>query len=212
MRCYPERKLSRARDKAERRNQSPGFELADRKHMRDYRNPEAKRSCLYGQVEVVEGLARSARSLCASGGGQPVSPRAWPCFGGQQSQARQVCRSPHFVCANIIARTSRADPFCSKLSDDRAARRLDRTLTASEVIELRGLAARRSTAQALALRARIVLTSAPGTQHKQVAADLGCDPIHASFQLRLEILEEAAFSYLEKCSACAARHRRPKPL
>ena len=42
--------------------------------------------------------------------------------------------------------------------------------------ELRGLTARRSTAQAVALRARIVLASASGAQHKQVAAELDCDP------------------------------------
>src|SRR4029453_3180297 len=49
-------------------------------------------------------------------------------------------------------------------------------LTDAERAELRGLAARRNTAQALALRARIVLASATGAQHKQVAAELGCDP------------------------------------
>ena len=55
-------------------------------------------------------------------------------------------------------------------------RQAEIALTASELGELKGLAARRSTAQALALRARIVLASATGAQHKQVAADLGCDP------------------------------------
>ena len=49
-------------------------------------------------------------------------------------------------------------------------------LTEAERAELRGLAARRNTAQALALRARIVLASATGAQHKRVAAELGCDP------------------------------------
>jgi transposase len=49
-------------------------------------------------------------------------------------------------------------------------------LMEAERAELRGLAARRNTAQALALRARIVLASATGAQHKQVAAELGCDP------------------------------------
>ncbi len=49
-------------------------------------------------------------------------------------------------------------------------------LTEMELGELRGLAARRSTAQAMALRARIVLASATGAQHKQVAAELNCDP------------------------------------
>ena len=43
-------------------------------------------------------------------------------------------------------------------------------LTEAELGELRGLAARRTTAQAMALRARIVLASATGVQHKQVAA------------------------------------------
>ena len=49
-------------------------------------------------------------------------------------------------------------------------------LTEAERAELRGLAARRNTAQALALRARIVLASATGAQHRRVAAELGCDP------------------------------------
>ena len=48
-------------------------------------------------------------------------------------------------------------------------------LTEVELGELRGLAARRTTAQAMALRARIVLASATGAQHKQVAAELNCD-------------------------------------
>src|SRR5207302_7932861 len=42
--------------------------------------------------------------------------------------------------------------------------------------ELRSLAARRNTAQALALRARIVLACAEGAQNKQVAARLQLDP------------------------------------
>ncbi|MDB5376401.1 MAG: putative transposase [Rubritepida sp.] len=49
-------------------------------------------------------------------------------------------------------------------------------LREAERAELRSLAARRTTAQALALRARIVLASATGAQHKQVAAELACDP------------------------------------
>ncbi len=49
-------------------------------------------------------------------------------------------------------------------------------LTEAELGELRGLAARRTTAQAMALRARIVLASATGSQHKQVAKELNCDP------------------------------------
>lgn len=49
-------------------------------------------------------------------------------------------------------------------------------LSEAERAELSGLAARRTTAQGLALRARIVLASAAGAQHKQVAAELSCDP------------------------------------
>ena len=49
-------------------------------------------------------------------------------------------------------------------------------LSENERAELRSLAARRSTAQAMALRARIVLACAEGTQNKQVAARLQVDP------------------------------------
>jgi transposase len=49
-------------------------------------------------------------------------------------------------------------------------------LSESERAELSSLAARRSTAQALALRARIVLACAEGAQNKQVAARLQVDP------------------------------------
>jgi len=45
-------------------------------------------------------------------------------------------------------------------------------LSDAERTELTSLAARRNTAQALALRARIVLRCATGRQNKQVAADL----------------------------------------
>jgi transposase len=48
-------------------------------------------------------------------------------------------------------------------------------LTEAERAELTALAARRSTAQALALRARIVLACAAGDQNKDVAARLGLD-------------------------------------
>ena len=48
-------------------------------------------------------------------------------------------------------------------------------LSDAERMELTSLAARRSTAQALALRARIVLRCATGRQNKQVAADLQLD-------------------------------------
>ena len=46
-------------------------------------------------------------------------------------------------------------------------------LNDGELAELRGLAARRSTAQATALRARIVLACAEGAQNRDVAARLG---------------------------------------
>src|SRR5271156_5830879 len=49
-------------------------------------------------------------------------------------------------------------------------------LSEDERGELRSLAARRNTAQALALRARIVLSCAEGAQNKQVAARLQVDP------------------------------------
>ena len=48
-------------------------------------------------------------------------------------------------------------------------------LTQAEQAELSGLASRRNTAQALALRARIVLACADGTQNKDVAARLALD-------------------------------------
>ena len=53
-------------------------------------------------------------------------------------------------------------------------------LSESERGELSGLAARRSTAQALALRARIVLACADGHQNKQVAQLLDVDPATVS--------------------------------
>lgn len=46
-------------------------------------------------------------------------------------------------------------------------------LSENELLELKSLASRRKTAQALALRARIVLASADGRQNKEVAAELG---------------------------------------
>src|SRR5258705_8383921 len=48
-------------------------------------------------------------------------------------------------------------------------------LSAAERSELMSLASRRKTAQALALRARIVLACAQGGQNKAVAAELGLD-------------------------------------
>ncbi len=53
-------------------------------------------------------------------------------------------------------------------------------LTASERAELESLASRRKTAQALALRARIVLGCASGIQNKEVAAQVGADPVTVS--------------------------------
>ena len=50
-------------------------------------------------------------------------------------------------------------------------------VTASERIELESLANRRKTAQALAMRARIVLGCASGMHNKDVAAQLGIDPV-----------------------------------
>lgn len=49
------------------------------------------------------------------------------------------------------------------------------TLSDEERAELKSLTMRRKTAQALALRARIVLTCAEGGQNKEVAARLGLD-------------------------------------
>lgn len=49
------------------------------------------------------------------------------------------------------------------------------TLSDGERVELKSLTMRRKTAQALALRARIVLTCAEGGQNKEVAAKLGLD-------------------------------------
>jgi len=49
-------------------------------------------------------------------------------------------------------------------------------LSESERSELKALAGRRKTAQAMAMRARIVLMCAEGLQSKQVAARLGVDP------------------------------------
>ena len=53
-------------------------------------------------------------------------------------------------------------------------------LTAADRAELESLANRRKTAQALALRARIVLGCASGFHNKDVAAQLGIDPVTVS--------------------------------
>ena len=53
-------------------------------------------------------------------------------------------------------------------------------VTASERTELESLANRRKTAQALAMRARIVLGCASGMHNKDVAAQLGIDPVTVS--------------------------------
>jgi DNA-binding CsgD family transcriptional regulator len=49
-------------------------------------------------------------------------------------------------------------------------------LTEIELTELRSVASRRSTAQGLALRARIILACAEGEQSKVIAVRLGIDP------------------------------------
>ena len=53
-------------------------------------------------------------------------------------------------------------------------------LTATDRAELESLASRRKTAQALALRARIVLGCASGVHNKDVAAGLGIAPVTVS--------------------------------
>lgn len=53
-------------------------------------------------------------------------------------------------------------------------------LAASDRAALESLASRRKTAQALALRARIVLGCASGLQNKEVASQLGVDPVTVS--------------------------------
>ena len=53
-------------------------------------------------------------------------------------------------------------------------------LSAVDRAELESFASRRKTAQALALRARIVLGCASGVQNKEVAAQLGVDPVTVS--------------------------------
>ena len=53
-------------------------------------------------------------------------------------------------------------------------------VTASERVELELLASRRKTAQALAMRARIVLGCASGRRNKEVAGQLGIDPVAVS--------------------------------
>ena len=50
-------------------------------------------------------------------------------------------------------------------------------LSEDERAELKRLTGRRKTAQAIALRARIVLAASEGAQNKQVAAGLGIDPV-----------------------------------
>lgn len=60
------------------------------------------------------------------------------------------------------------------------ARLASLVLSDAEYSELTGLASRRKTAQALALRARIVLACAEGAQNKDVAARLGVNPMTVS--------------------------------
>jgi transposase len=58
-----------------------------------------------------------------------------------------------------------------------AGRLPELTLTEAEKSELEGLAGRRKTAQAIALRARIILACAEGMQNKDVAHSLGVHPM-----------------------------------
>lgn len=53
-------------------------------------------------------------------------------------------------------------------------------LTAAERAELESLVSRRRTAQALALRVRIVVGCTSGVRNKDVAAQLGIDPVTVS--------------------------------
>jgi FixJ family two-component response regulator len=57
------------------------------------------------------------------------------------------------------------------------ARLAELVLSDTERSELTALVSRRKTAQALALRARIVLECAAGSQNKDVAAHLRLDPV-----------------------------------
>ena len=64
-------------------------------------------------------------------------------------------------------------------------RAVELVLTDAERVELEGLAARRSTAQGLALRARIVLACADGARNKDVAAALDvCQPTAGKWRRR----------------------------
>lgn len=64
-------------------------------------------------------------------------------------------------------------------------------VTVSERAELESLANRRKTAQALAMRARIMLGCASGIHNKDVAAQLGIDPVTVS-KWRRRFLADAA--------------------
>ncbi len=56
----------------------------------------------------------------------------------------------------------------------RGRRAVELELTQAERTELQALAARRSTAQGLALRARIILACADGSMNHEIAARLDC--------------------------------------
>ena len=86
-----------------------------------------------------------------------------------------------------------------------AGRRLpDLGLGEAERAELTSLASRRRTAQALALRARIVLGCAEGAQNKEVAARLGVDPVTVG-KWRRRFLEQRVGGLLDEPRSGAPR-------
>ena len=69
-------------------------------------------------------------------------------------------------------------------------------VTVSERAELESLANRRKTAQALAMRARVVLGCASGIRNKDVATQLGIDPVTVSKGRRRFLADAAAIEQL----------------